>query len=191
MLPAGKLDKTSRISLKTRCYTKPKLSQLNKLPPKRQGGREGGTASDLWIHVECTINDTWPLFIFKSYSSLPYSSNQIIKWVVQTRVLFPEILRNVTLAGIDFATADLQVNNCYNPSLASLPLPMTSHASVNDTQLEQQREVWNWSLFPHFSNKVNLQFLCETNKDVLCLGINKIFKYRAKIPSLILFHWYQ
>ena len=113
---------------------------------------------------------------------------KLIKWVVQTRVLFPEILRNVTLAGIDFATADLQVNNCYNPSLASLPLPMTSHASVNDTQLEQQREVWNWSLFPHFSNKVNLQFLCETNKDVLCLGINKIFKCRAKIPSLILFH---
>lgn len=105
---------------------------------------------------------------------------KLIKWVVQTRVLLPEILRNVTLVGIDFATADLQVNNCHSPSLASLPLPMTSHASVNDTQLEQQREVWNRSLFPHFSNKVNLQFLCETNKNVLCLGINKILKCRGK-----------
>lgn len=56
------------------------------------------------------------------------------------RVLFPEILRSVTLAYIYFAIAYVQVNNCYNPSLASLHLPMTSHASVNDTQLEQQRE---------------------------------------------------
>lgn len=55
-------------------------------------------------------------------------------------VLFPEILRSVTLAYIYFAIAHLQVNNCYSPSLASLHLPMTTHASVNDTQLEQQRE---------------------------------------------------
>lgn len=80
------------------------------------------------------------------------------------RVLFPEILRSVSLAYIYFARAYLQVNNCYNPSLASLHLPMTSHASVNDTQLEQQREGRNRSLFPHFSSKINLQFLCETEQ---------------------------
>lgn len=56
------------------------------------------------------------------------------------RALFFEILRSVTLAYIYFSIAHLQVNNCYNPSLASLHLPMTSHAGVNDTQLEQQRE---------------------------------------------------
>lgn len=48
-------------------------------------------------------------------------------------VPFPETLRSVTLAGIHFGIAYLQVNNCYNTSLASLHLPMASHASVNDT----------------------------------------------------------
>jgi hypothetical protein len=41
---------------------------------------------------------------------------------------------------------------------------MASHASVNDTQLEQQKEGQNRSLFPHFSNKINLSFLYETGK---------------------------
>lgn len=54
--------------------------------------------------------------------------------------LFPDTLRSVTLDYMYFAIAYLQVNNCYNPGLASLHLPMTNHASVNDTQLEQQRE---------------------------------------------------
>lgn len=54
--------------------------------------------------------------------------------------LFPDMLRSVTLTYINFVIEYLQVNNCYNPSLASLHLPMTNHTSVNDTQLEQQRE---------------------------------------------------
>lgn len=161
MLPAGKLDKISRISLKTRCYTKPELSQLNKLPPKRQGGGGSPIYQPMWNAQLMTFGSSlyWKLINFS-----PVHQIKIIKWVVQVIALFPDTLRSVILAYIYFVIAYLQVNNCYNPSLASLHLPMTNHASVNETQLEQQREGWTRNLFPHSSNKINLQFLYEIEK---------------------------
>ena len=161
MLPAGKLDKTSRISLKTRCYTKPKFSQLNKLQPKRQEGGGSPIYQPMWNAELMTFGPSlyWNVVRFSHIHQI-----KLIKWVVQMRVLFADIITSVTVAYIYFAIAYLQVNNCYNPSLASLHLPMTSHASINDTQLEQQRKGWNRSLSPHFSNKINLQFLYETEQ---------------------------
>lgn len=135
MLPAGKLDKISRISLKTRCYTKPELSQLNKLPPKRPGGRRGGSPiyQPMWNAQLMTFDSSlyWKLINFS-----PIHQIKLIKWVVQMIALFPDTLRSDTLAYIYFVIAYLQVNNCYNPSLASLHL---SHDKSRQCQWDTAR----------------------------------------------------